>query len=321
MTDRSKPMIIAIEEHYWDPVLVEHFSEAEGAKGGELKRRLEDLGEGRLREMDEAGIDLQVLSHAPPGTQKMDAALAVKLAREVNDRLCETVRAHPTRFAAFAALPTGAPEEAAEELERAVVKLGFKGALVHGLTNERFLDEKFFWPIFARAEALDVPVFLHPALPHPAIIEAYYKDYMKTHRGLATAGWGYGVEIGTLAIRMVLSGVFDVYPRLKFILGHLGEGIPYQLWRLNQAFSRNGQLKRPFQETFRENFHIVTSGFFSDPALQCAITEMGIDHVIFGVDWPFVENKPGVDWIRKAPLTADALDKICNGNARRLLRL
>ena len=144
-----------------------------------LRHRLDDLGELRLKEMDEAGIDVQVLSHGAPGDAALDAETAVPLARGANDRLDETVHANPDRFAGFATLPTADPKAAADELERAVTKLGFKGAMVHGLTNGLFLDDKRFWPIFERAQALDVPIYLHPRIPHPAVIEAYYKDYVE----------------------------------------------------------------------------------------------------------------------------------------------
>jgi len=184
-------------------------------------QRLDDLGELRLKEMDEAGIDLQVLSHTMPGLQKLDAETAVPLARRANDRLNEAVRAHPDRFAAFAALPTANPKAAADELERTVGRLGFKGAMVNGLTNGVFLDDKRFWPIFERAQVLDVPLYMHPAIPHPAVIEAYYNDNVEKHPGILRAGRGFTVETATQGIRLVLSGVFDAHPRLK-IIGHLG---------------------------------------------------------------------------------------------------
>src|SRR6516225_431704 len=142
-------------------------------------QRLDDLGELRLKEMDEAGIDLQVLSHTMPGLQKLDAETTVPLARRADDRLNEAVRAHPDRFAAFAALPTANPKAAADELDRTDGRLGFKGAMVNGMTNGVFLDDKRFWPIFGRAQALDVPLYMHPAIPHPAAIDAYYKDYVE----------------------------------------------------------------------------------------------------------------------------------------------
>src|SRR6202022_1003821 len=210
----TRPYVIALEEHYYDPEVKRHASGLDAIAAPATVQRLDNLGELRLREMDEAGIDMQVLSHSMPGLQKLDAETAVPLACRANDRLNEAVRRNPDRFAAFAALPTADPRAAADELERTVAKLGFKGAMVNGLTNGLFLDDKRFWPIFERAEALDVPIYLHPAIPHPAVIEAYYKDYVEKHPGILRAGWGFTVETATQGIRLVLSGVFDAYPRL-----------------------------------------------------------------------------------------------------------
>src|SRR6267378_6535556 len=226
-----KPQVIALEEHYLDPEVARHFKEGgPESRPGPLRERLEDVGALRIREMDEAGIDLQVLSHAAPATQRLDAETAVPVAKEANDRLREKVRASNGRFEAFAVLPTANPKAAADELERAVTKLGFKGAMIHGLTNGRFFDERQFWPICERAQALDVPLYMHPATPHPAVIEAYYRDYLKEYPGLLRAAWGFTVETATQGIRLVLSGVFEAYPRLKMILGHLGESLPFSLW-------------------------------------------------------------------------------------------
>src|SRR5204863_1129703 len=169
---------------------------AAGGSGG-LEERLDDLGALRLTEMDESGVDFQVLSHSVPGLQGVDAAAGVPLARRVNDRLHEAVRAHPDRFAAFAALPTADPHAAADELDRTVTQLGFKGAMINGLTNSVFHDDERFWPIYERAAALDVPIYIHPAIPQPAVIDAYYKDYAQKHPGLLRAGWGFNVETAT----------------------------------------------------------------------------------------------------------------------------
>src|SRR6201987_3462189 len=228
----TKPYIIALEEHYFDPEVKRHTVGQEPTNAPRIVQRLDDVGELRLREMDEAGIDMQVLSHANPGLQKLDAETAVGLARGANDRLYETVRAHPGRFAAFAAIPTPDPKAAADALERTVTKLGFKGALVNGLTNGIFLDDKRFWPIFERAQALDVPLYLHPSVPLPAVMDAYYKDYAKDFPMVVRAAWGYTVETATQAIRLVLGGVFEAYPRLKVVLGHLGETLPFLVLRV-----------------------------------------------------------------------------------------
>src|SRR5216684_2103135 len=314
----AKSYIIALEEHYQDAEVKQ--LGGPGA-GREIVERLDDLGALRLQEMDEAGIDLQVLSHSIPGLQGVDAATGVPLARRVNDRLAEAVRAHPDRFAGFAALPTADPKAAADELERTVTRLGFKGAMVNGLTGGLFHDDERFWPIYERAQALDVPIYIHPALPQQAVIEAYYKGYVDKHPGLLRAGWGFTVETATQGIRFVLSGVFDAYPGLKIILGHLGEGLPFLLWRINMALVRDGAGPNWFRDTFREHFWITTSGFFSDPALLCCVMEMGVDRILFSVDYPFVENQPGTDWVHRIPLCAEDKAKILNGNVKRLLKM
>jgi len=319
MPDKNRPFVIALEEHYWDADVAKHFDSPE-SRNAELRRRLDDLGALRIREMDEAGIDVQVLSHGAPSTQRIDAATAVPLARRANDRLHEAVRAHPDRFAGFAALPTADPKAAADELERAVTKLGFKGAMVHGPTNGVFFDDKRFWPIFERAQALDVPLYIHPSTPVQAVADAYYKDYLDKFPQLLTAAWGYTVETATQGIRLVLSGVFDAYPRAKIILGHLGESLPFSAWRINMCLSRGGQASN-FRDTFNEHFWITTSGNFSTPALMCCMMEMGVDRILFSVDYPFVPNPPGTKWMADLPLSLEDRTKILSGNARRLLRM
>src|SRR3954471_671531 len=225
---QTKPQVIAIEEHYWDPEISATFASDAGPR--RMAGALHELGEPRLAAMDEAGIDVQVLSHGAPSTQRLDAETAVPLARRANDRLREAVRAHPDRFAAFAALPTADPKAAADELERCVGKLGFVGAMIHGPSNGVFIDDKRFWPIFERAQELDVPIYIHPATPVQAVIDAYYKDYIKEFPQIIAAAWGYTVETATMGVRLVLSGVCDKYPGTKIILGHLGESLPFSAW-------------------------------------------------------------------------------------------
>jgi len=288
---------------------------------GERMKRLLDLGALRIKEMDEAGIDIQVLSHGAPAAQKIPADVAVPLTRKVNDRLHEAIAAYPTRLAAFASLPTDDPAAAADELERCVTKLGFKGAMLHGMAHGKFLDDKRFWPIYARAEKLDVPIYLHPSLPNAAVTDAYYADYIKEFPMVVRPAWGYTVETATTAIRMVLSGVFDAHPRLKVILGHLGETLPFLVWRIDHALARPGQKALSFRDVFCGNFYITTSGNFSNPALLCSVMEMGIDRVLFAVDWPFVDNMPATQWIDTVPLCDEDKVKLLSGNARRILHM
>ena len=322
MATKSGSQVIALEEHYWDETVTAHYTGRNATRSSDLLQRLYDLGQLRLQEMDEAGIDIQVLSHGAPSTQRFDADEGPAIATRANDNLYETVQAHPDRFAAFGALPTANPKAAADELERCVTKLGFKGAMIHGLTNGEFCDGKKYWPIYERAQALDVPIYIHPGYPHPDVIKAYYQDYLDEYPTFASAGWGYTVETATQGIRMVLSGMFDAYPDLQIILGHLGESLPFSLWRIDQALSRKENTgASSFRDTFSSHFHITTSGNFSNPALLCCIMEMGVDRIMFSVDYPFVENRPGVDWTDTMPVSDEDREKILNGNVKKLLKL
>jgi 2,3-dihydroxybenzoate decarboxylase len=286
-----------------------------------LESRLNDLGEVRLSEMDSAGIDLQVISHAPSPLQQLDAKDSRELAAATNDRLHDAVDRNPERFAAFAALPTPDPDAAADELERTVTRLGFKGALIHGRTHEEFHDLNKFWPIYERAQHLDVPIYIHPGPPHPAMVQAYYGDYLKDFPSLNSAAWGFTIDTANQVVRMILSGLFDAYPRLNVIIGHMGESIPFLVDRIDEALSRPGNRPVAFKDTFLEHFYITTSGHFSTPALLCAMLEMGIDRIMFSVDWPFVENKPGMQWMQTVPLSHEDKEKLFNGNARRILKI
>jgi 2,3-dihydroxybenzoate decarboxylase len=318
----QKPYIVALEEHYHDPDVVA-VSVMEGRANPEIRRRLDDLGELRLKDMDDAGIDFQVLSLGAPATQRLDPASALQLTRAVNDRLYETVRAKPDRFGAFAAVPTTTEAKlAADELERAVSKLGFVGGMLHGLSAGVFLDDKRFWPIYERAQALDVPIYMHPAVPHPAVVDAYLKDYLPRHPMLQRAAWGFTIETATLGIRLILSGVFDAYPKLKIILGHLGEGLPFYLWRIDQTLARDGDHAKGFRDKFLKHFYITTSGFFSSIALDCCIQEIGLERIMFSVDYPYVDNKPGTDWALHELKMSDAdRASLLSGNAKRILKL
>ncbi len=326
----AKPFVIALEEHYADHELTDTYQGLERREAPMVAERLFDLTERRLAEMDNAGIDMQVLSHNTPGLQKYDAEHAVQLAERVNDRLNAAILAHPDRFAGFACLPTSHPKAAADELERTVTRLGFKGAMINGLAQGSFLDDRKFWPIFERAQTLSVPIYLHPSVPHPAVVAAYYEDYAADWPIFLRSGWGFTVESATQAVRLVLSGVLDRYPETKIILGHLGEGLPFYLWRINNSLSRNrrlllagdvGREKGAFRDYFLQHFYITTSGFFSDSALQCCINEIGIEHILFSVDYPYEDNIAAVNWMNAAPLPIVEKEQIFSINAKRVLNI
>jgi 2,3-dihydroxybenzoate decarboxylase len=307
------PKVIALEEHFTSPGL----RALRGEKDTPIQRKLDDLGELRIREMDEAGIDLQVISENNPATQNLDAETAVKLARASNDVLHEAVRRRPDRFAGFATLPTPDPKAAADELERAVAKLGFRGAMIMGLTQGHFMDHKRFRPIFERAVGLDVPLYIHPTPPHPAVQEAYFKEYPV----LAVAPLGFSLETLTHTFRLIVSGLFDEFPSLKIIVGHLGETAPFLLWRTDNILSERAPMPRAFAEYYREHFWLTTSGAFSNSALTCSIAEMGAEKILFSIDWPFMSNRAGRKWMDAAPVSDHDRKLILGENAKKLLKL
>ena len=235
-----------------------------------LIKQLCDLGDGRIAAMDAAGIDVQVLSLTSPGAQQLDAAEAVTFAAATDDCLATAVRRHPSRFAGFAALPTSAPAAAADELERTVRAYGFKGALINGHSRDRYLDDEFFWPILRRAEALQVRLYLHPTPPPQSVIkEVYAGNYEPDVTSLlATAAWGWHIDAAIHVLRLILSGAFDRFPDLQLIIGHLGEGLPFMLPRLELALPVSvTKLQRPVGAYLRENLHYSISGFNVDPGL------------------------------------------------------
>ena len=322
----QRPLVIALEEHYTDRGVAAAAQATGGRAGGGgggpgVVERLLDLDDVRLREMDDAGIDVQVISHAPSVIQQLNAETSIELAIGANNSLKAAIERHPERYAGFAALPTPDTEAAADELERAVTQLGFKGAMIHGNTQGVFHDDQRFWPIFERAQALDVPIYLHPGPPMQPVIDAYYGDYLPKFPQLASAAWGFTIDTANQAMRLILSGLFDSFPDLKIIIGHLGEGLPFLLDRMDEALNRPGNDRIEFKKTFCDHFYVTTSGFFSTPALLCTILQMGIDRVLFSVDWPFVENGPGMKWMETVPLSEEDRQKMFNGNARKLLKM
>ena len=319
--------IVALEEHFILsreeaslPPGAHRGSDREKLLGFDVVAELIDLGDRRIAAMDAAGISMQVLSHNQPGCQALDASAAVPMAGEVNDLLFEAVKAHPGRFEGFAALPTADPAAAVRELERAVTKLGFKGAMINGHTRGRFLDAKQFWRIFECAEGLGVPIYLHPSRPQSAVMQAYFDGYEE----LALAAWGFGIETGAHFLRLLFAGVLDAFPDLKIILGHLGEGLPFMLHRINDqtrlAAARRGLKKAPAQY-LTENLAVTCSGNFSAPAFLCTVSALGVDNVLFSVDWPYESNAAAVDFLLRQPLAPRDLEKIAHLNAERILRL
>jgi hypothetical protein len=322
-----QPRLVALEEHYHAPAVKRALSAAgrpdppPGSPLATLQPKLDDLGAGRLADMDAGGIDFQVVSHSPPGTEQLEPAHAVCAAQEANDYLAEHINHNPDRLGAFATLPTGSPAEAADELERTVIDLGFKGALINGHVRGRFLDDRAFWPIFERAQTLNVPIYLHPTNPPASVRTAYYAGLpADIATALATNGWGWHVDTGLHALRLIAGGVLDEYPALQIIVGHMGEGLPFFLERTSRLLQRAG-LNHPLQHYMTHNFHFTTSGMFSHPPLRCLLDVVGADRVMFSVDYPFAPNEQGRDFIIGVPIDDTEREKLAHGNAERLLEL
>jgi predicted TIM-barrel fold metal-dependent hydrolase len=321
-TNSPSAPVIALEEHFMHSSLSDHFPAAALAHPASICDRLFDLMGIRIQEMDEAGIDRQVLSHQSPGSQRLPSDIAVSVCEAANNALSQMISQAPNRFSGFAMIPTTASADAAaDELQRAVEELGLVGGMIHGQSAGQFVDAQSFWPIFARAERLGVPIYLHPAMPDKGVTSAYYGPYAESHPAFVRAAWGFGVETGTHAIRLVLSGLFDKHPDLQVILGHLGEGIPFFLSRIDEALSRPGNAQVNFAKVFRSNFHVTTSGAFSDSALRCCLEELGVSRLLFAVDWPYVRNTDGMTWMHGFDLPAEDKARILGGNATKLLRL
>jgi predicted TIM-barrel fold metal-dependent hydrolase len=273
--------------------------------------------------MDAAGIDMQVLSLSGIGMDRLDSATAGALARDTNEKLAAAVQAHPKRFAAFATLALHEPEKAAREFERCIRQLGFKGALVNGTIDGLFLDDPRFTPLFETAQALNVPIYLHPAPPTEEVRKAYFSG-LPANLGfvLSTAAWGWHVETGLHCLRLIASGLFDRLPKLQIIVGHMGEALPFYMDRADMFLAQSTKhLQRPISGYFRENFHITTSGVFSLPPFLCAMQVVGADRILFSVDYPFCDNSLGRAFLDTLPISPEDMAKITHKNAERLLKL
>jgi len=329
----KKLRTITLEEHYTTPAFMvaskhyvkeQEINVADQDSGPTIVDRLCDLGDLRIAEMDAAGIDMQVLSLTSPGVQQMEAAEAVAIAREQNDYLAERVKYYPDRFAAFAALPTPTPDQAAKELERTVSQYGFKGAVIMGHTQGRYLDDRLFWPILESAAALRVPVYIHPTPPPQKVIEASYAgNYAPIVTVLlSTRAWGWHIETGTHSLRLVASGVFDRYPDLQILIGHLGEAIPFMLSRIDQRLPRDQtHLERSTGAYFRENFSYTFSGFNYLPAFLDLLLQVGVERILFSADYPYSSMQSARNFLDQLPVSPADRERIAHGNAERLLRI
>jgi predicted TIM-barrel fold metal-dependent hydrolase len=288
-----------------------------------LQTQLLDLGAGRLAAMDEAHIDLQVISLAAIGFDRLDAATGTALAHDTNDELAAAIKQHPTRFDGFATLGMLEPEFAAKEFERAVTQLGFKGVNINGTSGGAFLDDLKFTPVFETAVALNVPIYLHPAPPPEPVMKAYFANLPdEASDMLSRAGWGWHVETGLHCLRMMLGGVFDRFPTLQIIIGHMGENLPYSLVRADTVLKHASKhLQRSIAEYFHQNFHVTTSGYFTNPPFLCALQVIGADRLMFSVDYPFSSTTVGSKFLENISVSPADREKIAHRNAETLLRL
>lgn len=320
---------VALEEHFAIPeTLQDSAGFAPEADWPELKGRLLDIQERRLKEMDAHGIEMMLLSLNAPAVQAIaDTEKANDIARRSNDFMAEQIARQPKRFAGLAALPMQTPELATRELTRCVKELGFRGALVNGFSQVAdnpsgiYYDVKAYWPFWAEVERLDVPFYLHPRNPLPKDAAIY-----EGHRWLLGPSWAFGQETAVHALRLMGSGLFDAYPKLNVVIGHMGEGLPYSMWRIDNhnkwmRVQNNYPAKRKIGDYFRENFYITTSGNFRTQTLIDAMLEIGSDRILFSTDWPFENIDHASDWFDAAPIAEIDRQKIGRDNARALFKL
>jgi len=305
----------------WDNLdlkLVNSIYNAPADSPNALLAQLLDLESERLRVMDENDVDMHLLSLTAPGVQMFDADTATALAELANDRLADVVKRHPTRFAALASCAPQDPARAAKEMERAINTLGMNGFVINSHTNNGYLDEQKYWPILEAAEALNAAIYIHPRAPSDGMA-APFDAYR-----LEAAVWGYGLEVGTHAVRLMLSGVLDRFENLKIVIGHMGEAVPFWLWRLDYmgAPGRQGRTQKlKASEYFQRNFAITTSGVEDPLALRYCIDKIGADHIMWAIDYPYQPTAPAVAWIDEAPLTDDEREQICHGTAERIFHI
>lgn len=315
---------IALEEHF---VIPETLAQSYGAPAGpELQRQLGDIGSVRIAEMDRGGLDVRILSLVGDGIQAIpDVSEAIRIARQANDHLADQIAKNPKRFKGFAALPLQDPQAAAQELTRCIRELGFCGALVNGYSQIGtpdsivFYDAPQYRQFWATVQQLDVPFYLHPRSA-PAHLTAY-----QGHPWLTGSVWGFTSETAIHALRLMGSGLFDDYPNLKIIIGHLGEGLPANIWRIDNRVSRTlgakPKAKLPIGHYLRENFYITTSGNFRTQTLTEVILELGAGRILYSVDYPFEDVAIASDWLDHAAISDLDRANIARGNARQLFRI
>ncbi len=319
--------IISIEEHFLTPEITTAWeTSAIGSEGtssfdqGEIRQRLEDLGEGRLKLMDESGVDVQVLSVTTPALHNLEPVESVGLAMKTNDLVAATIARHPTRFQGFAVLPMPAPDEAAIELRRAVTQCGLRGAMVCGRTRDKHLDHPNFLHVLRTAADLSVPVFIHPQIPQASVRAALYAGFGEPlDTAFAAFGLGWHYEAGVQFVRLILAGVFDRLPNLQIILGHWGEVVLFYIERL-KSLARVAKLELPVEEYFQRNLYVTSSGMWNQTYLQRALEVVGPERILFSTDYPYQyrPGQPGRSFLLATDLSQEAREAFAHGNWERL---
>jgi predicted TIM-barrel fold metal-dependent hydrolase len=314
---------ITLEEHFVTQGFLNATSHDGQAALPEVHEKLLNLGEGRLAAMDAGGVDMQVLSLEAMSLPKLAAEDETSVLRDVHDELAAAVAAHPDRFAGFCTPPLRDVRAAVREVERCVTSLGFRGVMVSGMADGKFLDAEQFRPVLEAIAALDVPLYLHPAPPPQSVFDAYYSG-LPDRAGLmlSIAGWGWHSETAIHVLRLIVSGMLERVPKLKVIIGHMGEGLPFALARSNAALMRGApNLKRSVEETMREQVWITTSGVFTQPPFQCAADVLGLDRMMYSVDYPFSKVEQGEQFLKSLDLTEPERERFQSGLAAELLKI
>lgn len=320
---------ITLEEHFATPGFLDgpgrdlkKQARQVGSRAERLVRDLCDLGEGRIAQMDAAGIDVQVVSLTAPGVEQLEAKEAVAFSRDTNDVLAEAIAKHPTRLSGLAALPIMAPDLAAKELEHRFRNQAFSGALINGHQQGRYLDDKFFWPVLEAAESLDVPIYLHPTRPPRQVIDASFGGFSPlVTEMLAGPAFGWHIETAVHVLRMVVGGVFDRFPRLQIVIGHMGEGLPFFMQRVDVMPMEVTQLKRPVGAYLRENVHYTFAGFNFLSTFLDLLLELGVNRIMFSADYPYASMAKARAFLEQIPVSAADRALIAHGNAEKLFRL
>ena len=273
--------------------------------------------------MDAAGIDMQVVSLTAPGVEQMEAADAIAMARDTNDVLAAAIKSHPARISGFASVPTGTPDKAAAELERRSRQQKFAGAVINGHNRGRYLDDKFYWPILECAESLSAPIYLHPTRPPQPVIDASFGGFSPLVTELFSGpGWGWHIETAVHVIRMILGGVFDRFPKLQIVIGHLGEGLPFMFQRVDIMATEFTKLKRPVSAYLRDNLHYTFSGFNFSPTFLDLLLELGgVDRIMFSADHPYQPMAKARAFLEQIPVSAADRERIAHGNAEKLFKV